>query len=693
MKVFKYNRWLVLVIVIGLLAALAISFQRNAVERANRQVDLAIDYEGLQELAQREGLPESVVLEKAKEAGISSLAVYETTFKKLNDNGKAAAIDGSKILESYHAGTLEDPSWRQLVASGKINGKEVYVVGHDPQTYKEVKEDLLRRLGSDRVTVLQVGNEEVLAVKAHYDSFLKMNLGMPTDEMKAVNDAGFHVLARPSNYENCTPDDVKAVFARLDGFDVSEIVFSGQQSLGAPKALQTTIDEMKERQINLGLIEAVTQLQFYKQDGMEEIAKGLGYDHVARLYSIPKDEQPKLKIDTAVERWSNTDEERNIRIDLLRIYDKPSPNMSLMETNMKYFQETHDKLVAHGYTIGKAGTFESYNASKVLCAIVMLGVAAAGVLYLSLVIPRLNARTRYQYILFVVFGLLAAVPVLMGNGSKIRVVAALASANVFPAIAVIFQLDRVRAYKEKARIALPRLIVTAAIALFVTGALSYIGAAYLSASLADTQYFLEFNIFRGIKLTFVLPLILVGIAFLQRFDIFDGRMDDTEGVVEQLKRILDMPVKIKTLLVMLVVLVAGVVFVARSGHTSGMPVSQTELRFRAFLEQAFYARPRTKELMIGHPAFMLAAMAALRKWPTMVFFALVLVATIGQGSMVETFAHMRTPVYMSFMRGIGGIVLGAGIGAVAMILVELWQAVMARARKANAAEKKESKAD
>lgn len=510
---------------------------------------------------------------------------------------------------------------------------------------------------------------------------------MPTDEMKAVNDAGFHVLVRPSNYGDCTPDDVKAVFARLDGFDVSEIVFSGQQTLGAPKALQTTIDEMKARGINLGLIEAVTQLQFYKQDGMEELAKGLGYDHVARLYSIPKDEQPKLKIDTAVERWSNTDEERNIRIDLLRIYDKPSPNMSLMETNMKYFQETHDKLVAHGYMIGKAGTFAVYDASKVLRALVMLGVAAAVVLYLSLVIPRLNARTRYQYILFVVFGLLAAVPVLMGNGSKIRVVAALASANVFPAIAVIFQLDRVRAYKEKARIALPRLIVTAAIALFVTGALSYIGAAYLSASLADTQYFLEFNIFRGIKLTFVLPLILVGIAFLQRFDIFDGRMDDTEGVVEQLRRILDMPVKVKTLLVMLVVLVAGVVFVARSGHTSGMPVSQTELRFRAFLEQAFYARPRTKELMIGHPAFMLTAMAALRKWPTMVFFALVLVATIGQGSMVETFAHMRTPVYMSFMRGIGGLVLGAGIGAVAMILVELWQAIMARAGK------KESKAD
>ena len=53
-------------------------------------------------------------------------------------------------------------------------------------------------------------------------------------------------------------------------------------------------------------------------------------------------------------------------------------------------------------------------------------------------------------------------------------------------------------------------------------------------------------------------------------------------------------------------------------------------------------------------------------------FVLVLVATIGQGSMVETFAHMRSPVFMSFARGIGGLVLGAGVGAVCMIFVDLW---------------------
>lgn len=681
MKLFQYNRWLIACIILGLAASLVICWQRHEVEVRNNQVDLAIDYEALLELADREGIPAQEMLAKAREAGFTSLAVYETSFKKFNENGKATAAAGSDILANYRNGSLTDPAWRDFVAAGNVKGNEVYVTGEDPQVFRETKEDLIRRLGKDRVTSWQVGGKEVLAVKAHYESFLKMNIGLPTDEMKAVNEAGFYVLARPGNYEGCTKEDVQAVFKRLDGIRVSEVVFAGNQSLGATKSLQATIDELKARNMTLGLIEDVSQLQFYRQEGMGEIAKGIGYDHVARLYSVPRDEMAKLKIDTAVERWANTDQERNIRIDLLHIYKSPSPDMSLLETNMKYFKDTANILREKGFTLGPAGTFEAYYPSKALRALVMLGIAAAGVLYLSLIFPRINANTRHQYLLLVIFAAAAVIPVLMGNGNKIRILAAFASANLFPALAVIWQLDRLRSFRNEVRVSLPKLVVTATLALFVTGAMSYVGAAYLSGSLSDTEYFLEFNIYRGIKLTFILPLVLVALAFLQRFDIFDGKFDDSKGMMDQLRQIFDMPVKIKTLMGIGVVLLACIVFIARSGHTLGMPVSSTELRFRAFLEQAFYARPRSKELLIGHPAFMLAAMAWQRKWPTMVFFLLVIVATIGQGSMVETFAHMRTPVYMSFMRGIGGIVLGAGVGAAAMVLVQFWQMLLARVKK------------
>ena len=669
MKDFKYNRILMIIILIGFVASMAINLERHRVEEANNTVELAIDYEGLVELAEREGVPRQEVFAQAKEAGICSMAVYDTQFKKLNVNGKATAWNGSTIIANYQNGALADPAWCALVEDGTIKGTNVYVTGHHEQTFKEVHEDLLRRLGDDRVRELTIGKQQVLEVKANYTAFIKMDLGLPTDEMQEVNAAGFHVIARPTNFNHCTREDVDAVFKRLDGIDVSDIVFSGSQALGAPDEADYTADKMMERGITLGMIEGVTQLQFFPQDGLLDIARDMDYKS-ARFYTIAKEELEKLKIDDAVERWSNTDAERNIRINLLRIYEKPAPGMSLLETNMTYFAAVRDQLVAHGYKIGPAATYEHFYPSALLRAVVMAGVAAAMVLYLSLVVPALKPKYMYGLLAIVMVGMMA--PVLMGHGNKIRLIAAFASANVFPAIAIIWQLDRIRSRQAEGNSSLIKIFIAGAIALFASGVVSYVGASYLSGSLADTEYLLEVNIFRGVKLTFVLPLVLVAIAFLQRFDLFDGKMDDTDGVIAQAKKILDMPVKIKTLFIMLLVLAAGVVFVARSGHTMGMPVSGAELQFRAFLEKAMYARPRSKELMIGHPAFMLAAMAWFRKWPTMVLFALVIVATIGMGSMVETFAHMRSPVFMSFARGIGGIVLGCGVGAIAMMIAEAW---------------------
>ena len=215
MKQFQYNKVLIVFIFVGLIAALLIDVARWRAEEVNKQVDLAIDYEDLVQLAEQEGKPVPEVLQAAKEAGITSLAVYETTFKKLNANGKATALAGSELVANYHAGILTDPAWRTLIENGTIEGSDVCVVGHDARTYKEVKEDLLRRLGAARVNAVTINGVEILVVKANYETFLKMDLGMPTDEMQAVNDAGFFVLARPTNYLGCTPDDVDAVFRRL----------------------------------------------------------------------------------------------------------------------------------------------------------------------------------------------------------------------------------------------------------------------------------------------------------------------------------------------------------------------------------------------------------------------------------------------------------------------------------------------
>ena len=674
MKKFIYNKILLLFIAIGLIAALAIAGQRHAVEISNSQVDMAMDFESAFNLAEREGYDLEDILQKLKDAGITSLAIYDTTFEKLTRQGKVIAMSGSEILSNYHSGAIVDRQWRSAIEQNVIDANKVYIVGRVLENYEEAKADLIRRVGEDRVRAFAIGEIEVLEVKAQYGPFMKMPLGLPSYEMKIASDAGFKILARPSNINQCTPDDVRAVFERLDNFPVSELVCDGPEILGSPNHVDVTIEEMKNRGMVLGLIEHFTQLQFYPQTGMHQLAREIGYDKIARLYAIPKDEQPKLLPEAAVNRWATTDHERNIRINLLRIYDKPSPNMNLLETNLKYIRDTKEKLQANGYTFGTAGTFENYYPSAILRVLVLIGVAAAVILYLSLIMRKFNSNQRLQITLFVLLSIIFVVPILLGGGGKVRTIAALLSANIFPALAIIWQLDRLRFLKVKADIedvSTMQVIWLSAVSLLITSAMSMIGAAYLSGALSDVQYFLEFEIFRGIKLTFVLPLVLVAIAFLQRFNVVDEVRKNVPAM-QQFKEILNMNITVKSLLAALVVLAAFVVLIARSGHTAGMPVSGAEIKVRAMLEQFFYARPRSKEIFFGHPAFMLAMAAFLKRFPKMICFVLTIAATIGQSSMVETFAHMRTPILMSFMRGIDGVIPGALIGAVLILFLQFF---------------------
>lgn len=674
MRKFFYNKILLLAIAVGLISSLVIAGQRHAVEVHNSQVDMAMDFESLKNLADREGLDFQEVLQQFKAAGITSLAIYDTNFDKLTRKGKVVAVFGRDIILNYHGGALNDSLWRQAVELGAIDATKIYIIGGEMNAYDAAKQELLLRYGEERVKPFSIGYVEILEVKAQYNEFMNAPVGIDTEELEIAKKAGFMILARPKNINLCTPEQVKAVFAKIDNYPISEIVFDGPEILGAPNHIDVTAEEFKKHGYIFGMIEHPSQLQFYNQAGMFELAEKLGYNEIARLYAIPRDEQPKLLIDTAVNRWGTTDAERNIRINLLRTYEKPAPGLTLLETNLKYVRDTAEILKSRGYSFGIAGTFDNYFPSVILRVLVIIGVSAAAVLYLSLISYRVNANKNFQLILFAVLAILAAIPILMDAGGKVRLLAAFLSANLFPALAVIWQLDKLRfahfksQFQNDAGISTVQIVLAGVISLFITSALSMIGAAYLSGALSDVKYFLEFEIFRGIKLTFILPLILVAVAFLQRFNILDEAQKNFSAV-EQLQKILNASVTVKYLLAGIFVLAAFVVLIARSGHTAGMPVSGAEIKIRAMLEHLFYARPRSKEIFIGHPAFVMAIAAFLQKFPKSICFVLTIVATIGQSSMVETFAHMRSPIFMSLMRGIDGVLPGALIGAVLVLFL------------------------
>jgi hypothetical protein len=664
---FKYNKILLLCIVIGLAAALTIVWQRHKIEESSTTIEMVMEYEDVVELAQLEGVPTEHVMRRMKEAGITSLAVYETTLEKLNKSGKVAVLSGAQLLQQYYTGMLGDAVWRNLVETGRIQAEDVYVVGRDPGVFAEVKEDLIERLSPERVAVLD-SQRQILAVKANYEKVVKWNLGLPTDEMRYVSGQGFYVVARPSNYTKVEKENVEGVFARLSGIEnVSALIFVGDEALGYPDLLPLTLEKVKSKQLTLGLIEHPLQLQFFKQEGLVPMAIANDYK-AARVYVIPKDEQPKLKSAEAVQRWIVTDQERNIRINLLRKYDKAEPGKTLLETNLEYVANVRDGLIASGFTIGKAGIFHPYFPQVFLLVAITIGAVAAGVLFLTLVRP---FPARYQYALLLLISLVFAFPLLKGSGNAVRQAVALCSAVVFPVLAMTWQLDRWRKMSIEGRGSLAGIIKDGIGGLIITVMLSMVGGMYVAAVLGDVRFFLEMEIFRGVKVTFVAPLLLITIIYLARYNLFENEAEDEKDIWQQVIKLLNYPLYVKTLFVFALAAIGAWVFIGRSGHTAGVPVLDIELKMRAFLERAMYARPRGKEFMIGHPAFFLAVMALYRQWPRVVHYAMIVVATIAQGSLVETFAHLRTPVLMSFVRGIDGMVAGIGVGIVAVVAVQV----------------------
>lgn len=666
MKQFNYNRMLLICILIGLMASLTIVWQRHNVEENNTKVELVMEYEDVVELAQLEGVPLDGLMGQVRDAGITSLAVYETTLEKLTKSGKVTAVSGAQILNEYHAGMLQDGVWRGFVEQKRIIPEDVYVIGHDVKVFGEVKEDLMLRLSADRVSVFDK-DRQILAVKANYEKVVKWNLGLPTDEMHYAASQGFYVVARPTNYTKVQAEDVKAVFARLSGIDkLSALMFVGDEALGYPNLLPLTLEQVKEKNLTVILIEHPLQLQFFKQEGLVPMAVSNDYQ-AARMYVIPKDEQPKLKTEEAIHRWVVTDQERNIRMNLLRKYDKPEPGKNLIETNIGYIAGVKAGLLEKGFTIGKAGTFQPYFPSPMLLSLVIFGATAAGVLFLTLLRP---FSAKYQYALLLILSVVLILPVLKGSGNVIRQAVALASAILFPVLSMTWQIDKWKKIVNPQK-GLMGIMVHGAGGLISTVMLSMIGGMYIAAILGDVRFFLEMEIFRGVKLTFVAPILLVTAVYLTRYDLFSTKNSDEKGIWQQVVRLLDYPIYVKSLLVFSFVALGAWIFVGRSGHTAGVPVPEIEIKMRAFLERVMYARPREKEFMIGHPAFFLAAMAVYRQWPRVMHYALVVVATIGQGSLVETFAHLRTPVFMSFVRGLDGMAVGIVFGVVAVIGVQV----------------------
>ena len=678
----RYNPVLLAVIVVGLVCALWLNFVRHDVEKQNNTVEMAMEYEGLRKLAALQGLPEEDVLRQFKEAGINSLMIFDTTLERLTKNGELQTATGGELRQAAMLGA-DKGVFAHVPAEALEENAAYAAAAADASVLEDVEQDLCLRYGADRVQVVSE-NPRIIKVKGsttplpdgRYDEpqgLLQAPLGLPVQDLRKVNALGFKIIVRPQNYIEVTDEQIDAIFDRIKeaGVPVAALMPCGTEVVGYPNKMQHLGERMKENNMTLVMLEHYTQLQFAKIDGLLPLAEFNDYK-AARSYVIDPTEQKKISVGEALRRWALTDEERNIRVNYIRPFLMPEGGQDIMKTNLKYVRDIKASVEARGYTIGEAGVFAAkgegfapYFPSKLSFIPVLLAIVAGVVLYLSLLF---NLSGSKQLALWAVLSAGGLALLFIGRGLLTRQLLALAAASVFPVLSmsVIFNIwDKNTTDKHSLLSICWKGIWQLALAI----ALSLVGAAFLSAILTDSRFLLEIDIYRGVKLTFILPVIFTAILFIKRYDLLQVVGKGLQTLWKRLNGLLDTGLTFRHVVVLLVLMFIAYYFVGRSGHTGGVPVPAIELKMRAFLEQLMYARPREKEFMIGHPMFFLAVLAVYRCAPRWWQFVLTCAAVIGQGSLVQTFCHMRTPVVMSFVRALDGYAVGVVFGVAGVLVI------------------------
>jgi len=240
----------------------------------------------------------------------------------------------------------------------------------------------------------------------------------------------------------------------------------------------------------------------------------------------------------------------------------------------------------------------------------------------------------------------------LGYISQAQKLFALLAAITFPSLAVISNLSR----KPLPRFSLwdPILII-----LNILGETT-IGIFLLLGLLADYRYMLGVEVFAGVKIALLAPLVIILFYFI---------LQQGEGTLgNRLRTFLEIKVNLALVMGTIFLLAALGILVARSGNFV-LPVPGFEKNFRNFLETVMFIRPRTKEFLIGYPALFVAAILALRQQRTWLWLWAA-IGAIAPISVFNSFTHVHTPIMVSIARTMNGLTLGIIVGLLVGLIAE-----------------------
>ncbi|HEY3313947.1 MAG TPA: DUF5693 family protein [Bacillota bacterium] len=631
-------------------------YRRQAAVSWSPSVDLAVDYDEVLRSANALNFDPVGLLKELRAAGLTSLIIHERTLQEVKDYGEAGVLDGSELANQALVGR-GDGLYEALKASGLHDPWSTYVITPQPGLAESVQAAVARRLGQARTGWFQFGEARVVIIKGVTReegpsdprtgratvSLTTLAGYWPTD-FAAARVAGLRVIPVLANDGRPGPVGIERIITQIEtavsGRPATVVLFNEDEALGYPGGLAATTARLK----NLGWAVGVVRGQ--RPAGLGEIVHAMDYRAV-KAAAVTPDARPEDNLLAA--------KDRAYRLLIISPFMYPSADAPTMRRLAADFTASlRDGLARSGLSPGAAAPIHPFALPRGPAFLIGWGVlAAAWAVFEELI----HGAARLRWPWLIASGLAAGAATYAGLPALWLELLALVAAVVYSAWGVLILLRAIleRRFRPGFGSALGQ-------ATTIT-ALSIAGGTVVTALLASPAYILELSLFRGVKFAFVLPLLLVALAFLAE-TAGEGR------AIQRAVEAVEHPLSFGDALWLGLAGLFGLVYLGRSGNFPALPVTRAESRLRVLLDRLLEARPRTKEFLIGQPATVLLGF---RPWANQaVILALSLLAVVGQVSVVNSFAHLHTPYPLSLIRSLNGLILGLITGLVLAAAVGLF---------------------
>ncbi len=641
-----------IIIMLVLIAMLLPAFaERSRNEAMNKDVSFALNYNSAANALSEEEFQKT--LDENKKLGATTLAIGEESLNTLLSSGFIIYTNYSDLSVKYDS--VNEEIVKQIGKDSKLRKDSFILITKRPEGKAYLDKWIGAKYTEDEYTkkVTQDGADVYVLYEGGTDG-KRVAVGFNEEKIENAYNNGFEIMLSMMFGGFSNTEYIDHIAQIIDKYDVKfinlkENSYYDEKSPYAEKNYEAMCDLIKEKKLYLVVTENQDQLSNQKPIGYSKLINA-AEGRVLRSYETVDFKAENL-VEARYHQIINSVTDRNIRMVVINqltsgtgTYEDKSDKtneatkLAINKLNsIGYNTQSHD--TQYDYTVNRR-----FNSAVALILMIVMGLTMLELLF--------SLRMKNLEIL----GMLAVIA-----GGAFSLIAPEAIICLYPtlfaALAPCFAITVMLAYVKGVQKKLSTFMLIITTAVVSVGTLALLGIVQ-STLLAGLDYHLNSLIFRGIKISLILPIVysMVALAIL----LIDKKNNYLVKTVE----LLNMQIKVYWMLLAVIASGVAAIYLIRSGNVTS--ISPLESLMRNSIAELMSARPRTKEFLIGWPCLALFVYYVKNTDSKLFKWCFGVGSSILFASVINSFCHVFTSVETIYQRVVNGVIVGAIVAVIAL---------------------------